>query len=86
MVLFWFFVVLAAIVTYVIFMHMAIEILDKVKCEGTFVEWFACYCPIWHILIYVKYKNVCEFKTIKSIIFDLKRQYETMNNKLNKYK
>lgn len=81
-----FFLIVGIIATYVIFTHRAIEILDKVGCDGTFIEWFACFCPIWHLIIYAKHKDVCEFNTLRKILADLGGQYNVMENKLNRYK
>ena len=79
-----FFLVIVIIVTYGVLTNRAIKILDTFGCYGSFVEWFVCFCPIWHLIIYLRHKDVCDFITLKKMLGNLKQQYEIMNKKLNK--
>lgn len=68
--------IIAAIVTYIIFTHRAINIMNKVGCEGSFLEWLICLLPIIHLIVYFKYPKVCKFNTLKSQFIEMKEKFK----------
>lgn len=71
--------IIGIIATYVVTAFRCVDILDIMGCEGSFLEWFVCYCPLLHLYIYYRYRHVGKYNTLAN-------QFKTMKNKFDKYK
>lgn len=71
------------IITYGLYIHRSIEILDRAGCRGSFIEWFTVFCPILHIIICFKYRKICEFNTFWSFFKGIDKQFNTMKKNLD---
>ena len=75
--------VFTAIITYALYVYRSIEILDRAGCRGSFIECFTVFCPIVHIIVCFKYRDIFEFKTFWSFFKGIDKQFNTMRDNLN---
>lgn len=71
------------IITYALYVYRSIELLDRAGCEGSLIEWLTVFCPIVHIIVCFKYREIFPFKTFWGFFKGIDKQFNTMKENLD---
>ena len=76
------------LVSYFVYAYRAFNILEIIGSEGTFLEWFIVFCPIWNMVFALKNRKISDFTTFLGFINpkDYKDEYSEIKKNIETFK